>query len=651
MRSHAIVLVMAMMLVLCAGSSQVQAGWTLNGAPVCVYSGEQEYPVICTDGAGGAIMAWEDRRDYPDIWAQRIDEMGRRLWAVSGVAICTESNNQIEPRICPDGFGGAIIAWSDMRQFMNYNIYAQRVGPDGNVLWAVNGVPVCTHAMHQRLNYICADGYGGAILVWQDERNSTDYDDIFCQRIDADGNILWESSGVPLRVGGYLKEWARVIPDGGGGAIFCWIDWELTSIMAQRVNATGTVMWTVNGETVRSASGYPYEPEIVQDGSGGAIISWTDHRDWYDAYVQRVDSLGNMLWTANGVAVTTDPGGEDWWQHHVRLCGDGEGGAILAWVDQRFGDYDGFAQRVNGDGVPQWTANGIPICTATGGSDDFDLLAVSDKGAIISWEDSRSGVGSDIYAQRVDSLGNVEWTADGEAVCLADNNQRYPRCTTDGMDGAIVAWDDERVFMDPDIYAHRITDEGGFVATLLQGWQAAFRESEIVIEWNLSEIDGGAEFHISRTNVPGDSFIELSNENLERDGLSFVYRDNSFLPGESYIYHVEVETGDGSFLLFETNPITPPARALTLHQNHPNPFNPGTVIRYYLPHRCGVRLVVYDLKGAEVRRLVDMEQEAGPYSVTWDGRNEAGRPVGSGLYFYRITGGKVSLTRKMILLR
>lgn len=652
MRIHSIVSIAAVLLVLCAATSGVQAGWTLDGAPVCVNSGEQEYPVICSDGAGGAIIAWEDRRAYPDIYAQRIDENGRRLWAVGGVPICTASYGQIGPRICSDGAGGAIIAWTDPRASNARDIYAQRIDADGNVLWTVNGVPVCTETGHQHLNAICEDGFGGAILVWQDERSgSTDWDDIYCQRIDSDGNVLWNPVGVPLCTGGWLKEWARVVPDGGGGAIFSWIDWINTRIAAQRVNAVGAVMWTVNGETVRSAADNPYEPEIVRDGSGGAIISWTDHRDWYDAYVQRVDSLGNMLWTANGVAVTTDPAGEDWWQHHVRICGDGEGGATLAWVDQRFGDYDGFAQRVNGDGVPQWTANGVPICTEAGSTDDLDLLAVSDKGAIIFWEDSRSGVGNDIFAQRVDSLGNVEWMVNGVAICTADNNQRFPHCTSDGMDGAIVAWDDERVFMDPDIYAHRITGDGGFVATLLQGWIAAFRESEIVIEWNLSEIDDGAEFHVARVTVPGETFIELSNESLEREGLSYVYRDDSFLPGESYVYRVDVETDGGSFLLFETDPITPPAGVITLHQNHPNPFNPGTMIRYYLPKRCSVRLVIYDLKGAEVRRLVEAEQEAGPYSVTWDGMNEGGRQVSSGLYFYRLVGGKESVTRKMILLR
>jgi hypothetical protein len=652
MRENAMFIVMLAVVLICAASQETEAGWALDGAPVCVYSGDQEYPVICSDGAGGAIMAWEDRRDYPDIWAQRVDEMGRRVWAVAGVPICTASFGQLGPRICSDGAGGAIIAWTDPRASNVRDIYAQRIDPAGTVLWTANGVPACTETGHQHLNDICADGFGGAILVWQDERSgNTDWDDLYCQRIDADGNVLWDPSGVPLRVGGWLKEWARVVPDGGGGAIFSWIDWETSTIRAQRVNAVGAVMWTENGEIVRSASGTPYEPEIVSDGSGGAVISWTDHRDWYDAYAQRVDSLGNMLWTANGVAVTTDPVGQDWWQHHIRICGDGAGGATLAWVDQRFDGWDCYAQRVNGDGVPQWTENGIPVDTTTGSCDGIDLLAVSDKGAIIFWEDSRSGMGNDIYAQRVDSLGNTEWTENGEAICTAEGSQDIPHCTTDGMDGAIVAWEDERIFMDVGIFAHRITGEGEFVATLLQDWLASFRESEVVIEWRLAEIDGGALLSVSRARLPGDSFIELPYENLERDGLSFVYRDRSFVPGESYIYRVDAETETGRLFLFVTDRITPPAGRLTLHQNHPNPFNPATAISYYLPRRCRVLIVIYDLNGAEIRRLVSAEQEAGPQRATWNGTNEKGEPVSTGLYFYRITAGKESLSRKMILLR
>jgi hypothetical protein len=651
MAKRAIAIVGLFVLAAIFWAADAEAGWAVDGAPVCVWSGEQEFPVICSDGAGGAIIAWEDVRGYRDIYAQRLDHNGRAMWAEGGIPICTASYAQLGPRICSDGAGGAIIAWTDPRNLNVRDIYAQRIDPDGNILWAANGTAVCSETANQHLNGICSDGAGGAILIWQDERVSTAYDDLYCQRIDADGNLLWTASGVPLRVGGYLKEWARVAADGGGGAIFSWIDWEAATIRAQRVNAAGTVMWAVNGLTVRSASGYPYEPEIAPDGAGGAIISWTDNRDWYDIYMQRIDSLGTMLWTANGAAVTTDPGGEDWWQHHARLCGDGEGGAIVTWVDQRVGASDCYAQRVDGAGAPQWIENGVAVCTTQASAQEMDLILVADKGAIITWQDLRSGVGSDIYAQRVDSLGNMEWTINGVALCTAEGSQRFPKVTTDGMDGAITAWEDERIFMDKDIFAHRITDSGGFVATLLQSFRAGFKESAVVIEWALSEIDEGARFVVSRAEAGICDFVALPEENLERDGLDFIYSDKSCLPGESYVYEVAVETGAGTQLLFVTDAITTPAAQLTLHQNHPNPFNPSTTFSFYLPRRCRVTLTIYDAAGVEIRRLVDDELEAGAYSEEWNGTNAAGNLVGSGVYFCRLSAGKETVSRKMILLR
>ena len=195
------------------------AGWTTDGAPVCVYSGEQEYPVICSDGSGGAFIAWEDVRDYRDIYAQRIDEMGRRQWPIEGLAVCTATYSQTGPRICSDGSGGTIIAWTDPRASIVRDIYAQRISSGGTPLWTSNGAPVCTEDANQYLYGMCEDGFGGALLVWQDERVNSDWDDIYCQRIDADGNVLWNAGGVPLSTGiSFLREEPQVVADEFSGS-------------------------------------------------------------------------------------------------------------------------------------------------------------------------------------------------------------------------------------------------------------------------------------------------------------------------------------------------------------------------------------------------------------------------------------------------
>jgi hypothetical protein len=79
-----------------------------------------------------------------------------------------------------------------------------------------------------------------------------------------------------------------------------------------------------------------------------------------------------------------------------------------------------------------------------------------------------------------------------------------------------------------------------------------------------------------------------------------------------------------------------------IHENYPNPFNPSTTIRYEIPEVSRVSLVVYDIMGREVQRLVDGVIEPGYYTATWEGRNKSGSPVASGIYIYRFTALPVS---------
>jgi predicted outer membrane repeat protein len=88
-----------------------------------------------------------------------------------------------------------------------------------------------------------------------------------------------------------------------------------------------------------------------------------------------------------------------------------------------------------------------------------------------------------------------------------------------------------------------------------------------------------------------------------------------------------------------------------LDQNHPNPFNPTTRIRYEVPSRVHVTLDVFDVRGGLVARLVDADAGPGDFTAEWDGRNSAGDDVSTGVYFYRLAAGSFVETRKMVLLK
>ncbi len=92
-------------------------------------------------------------------------------------------------------------------------------------------------------------------------------------------------------------------------------------------------------------------------------------------------------------------------------------------------------------------------------------------------------------------------------------------------------------------------------------------------------------------------------------------------------------------------------QSFALSQNYPNPFNPQTTIRYQLPAAGRVSLAVYNVMGQEVCRLVDWDQAAGEHAITWNGLDEASRPVASGIYFYQLVADQFCEVRKMLLLK
>jgi hypothetical protein len=91
-------------------------------------------------------------------------------------------------------------------------------------------------------------------------------------------------------------------------------------------------------------------------------------------------------------------------------------------------------------------------------------------------------------------------------------------------------------------------------------------------------------------------------------------------------------------------------KAVHLFQNQPNPFSPETQIAFDLPKAGPAELVIYSVNGRLIRRLVKEARQAGRQTASWDGRNDAGEKVGSGIYFYQLTAPGVDESRRMILL-
>jgi uncharacterized protein (DUF2141 family) len=490
--------------------SQAFAQWssnsTLNKA-ISTAASYQFTPTITSDGADGAIITWTDERNggnNADIYAQSIDAAGVVQWTVNGVAICTAADNQSEPAITGDGAGGAYITWQDQRLgFNNSDIYAQRIDAAGGVQWPANGVAISTAPNRQQAPTITSDGTGGALIAWEDASG------IYAQRINAAGVVSWVPA-VHVSSTGRIPD---IVGDGAGGAI---ITWGGSGIGAQRISGAGAVLWAPAGllMTAFGCLACPTFPAITSDGFGGAIITWFDGRDGANdkIFAQRINAAGVVLWAANGVAMTNVPGYE---QLDPTIVSDGAGGAIITWHDDRGGNlgYDVYAQRIDPLGAVQWTAGGAAITTAAYDQWHTSIGGDSAGGAVITWEDDRStGQGIyDIYAQRINAAGGLQWTANGVAISTAANiqllNGRYisptyrPNIVSNRAGCAIITWTDGRNGNNMDIYAQQVNGSGSLGTPCREA-----RKAEMCVT-KFNDLDGDGVRGSNEPLLPGWTFI------------------------------------------------------------------------------------------------------------------------------------------------
>jgi hypothetical protein len=426
--------------------------------PICTADGIQEHPRITTDGASGAIIVWQDMSTSSDVYAQRIDARGRVRWTKDGVAICIESGDQWFPNLVYDGTGGAIIAWWDKRAgFAETDIYAQRIDIDGKIQWKPGGIPICKAPGPQQEFDIISDGKDGAIITWHDYRDSYEVPNIYAQRVNAKGEMLWTTDGVVVSKEAQEQVYPNLTTDGANGAIITWHDGRNGNpdIYAQHIDANGRQVWKKNGVPICIAPGSQMYPAIASDGNGGAVITWMDDRsgkDW-DVYVQRVNSEGEAVWQSDCIPICTMKGD----QYDYSIVGDEKGGVFITWRDQRNKEWDIYAQKIDDEGNIKLAKDGISVCNAPGSQYNPNMVTDDAGGVILTWWDERDVI-ADIYAQRLDINGKFLWVKNGTAICTAEGGQQDPYPVNSGVGSAIITWWDKRR-VDSDIYAQRVLSE------------------------------------------------------------------------------------------------------------------------------------------------------------------------------------------------
>jgi hypothetical protein len=406
-----------------------------------------------------------------------------------------------------------------------------------------------------------------------------------------------------------------------------WMDQRdglASDLYAQRLGSDGSVSWTHDGVLICGSDGEQDSPRLVRHDTGDVAIVWTDHRgpSSADVYAQRIDSLGGLRWVTDGIPVC-DAGGPQYAPTVVSVASPSDG-IVVSWVDERSVETgpDIFAQRIDPYGAMEWATNGVAVCVAPDYQFPTAGLALADGSVILCWPDSRNGL-SDLYATRVDLDGNSLWGANGLPIAVAPYGSWDPQIVSDNAGGAIIAWADDRndAFV-PDIYAQRIQPDGDVL------WPA----NGVVV-----------------SNAPFDQF----RPQLLPDGVGGViatwedWRDGGLL-NQRYKIFAQRVAPDGTPT--SVRDATPSAHGLRILETTPNPLSSSASVMLDAENPGEIEVQLYSVTGRLVFRDT-MRAVRGHNSYLFQGLDAQGRRLPSGIYFLRLRSGLAVANSKLVIAR
>ncbi len=415
--------------------------WDTNGIALAGEAGEQLSHTFWEDGQGGAILAYVSDTGSKDLKARRILSDGSIDWTIE---LCSADMEQSGVKICKSSANTFGFAWRDLRNENDGDIYAQSVDINGNILWE-NDVVVYQGSGVQENPRVTSAEDGSFFVTWEDKRAIPQFSDIFAQKLDADGNLLWDASGIQLSDGEYDELNPRLRADSDGGCYVVWDDGRegghnYEDIYMQHITSAGAVSWETNGRVVCNAQFEQFSP-LINSAGDNTFICWGDRRDGsIGMYYQVMDANGDFLLADNGVEYYWGMEGDS---QNPKIFEQNDN-TVVVWNDSRYGFIGtrAFMQIIRPDGTMFFEDNGINMTenldTESANQTNIDIYDYHNGGAVATWQQEGEAYPR-VYAQAVDSEGNRLWGSDGIAVSSATRSQEEPKISRVGSD-YYVSW-------------------------------------------------------------------------------------------------------------------------------------------------------------------------------------------------------------------
>lgn len=662
--------------------------WASAGVALCTAEFAQIGPRMSPDTEGGCYVVWDDLRNgntpNDDIYAQHLSSTGAALWEAGGKAICTAVSAQNGSLVKVSG-GNVYINWMDIRNG-SVGLYYQALTSTGTMLLEANGKQIFWGLSGDTPleNYLILKRSSDVAIIWQDTRFANDGYRIYYQILNPDGSVDLETNGRPVTnsVGGTQLAPHAIITQDDHIAIV-WEDsrGDNPKLYAQLISPTGARLWGDTGLEITDMDPLRQKNAKISYYNGSYYVGWSNSDQvgtsfFYHVYGQRILN-GQKMWGPNGMMLSVLPPNAQnqectlyglmdnyyvWhkvspadntqtiWVKRVTESGaalDGwpeEGlkasthnswdtiqmrpaaqltpeGIFVMWKDMR-DDFilNYWGQHVSAAGARLWDPLGVNLADNQR-EQEMPTIAVSNSGITFAWSESINGV-PDILAQKYSFAGSPLWSDLGYFVVQKDSTQSNPTITGFSSGGSIVAWADF-FGIESNIYYRYVRDNGDMVS-----------------------VDAGGNILCDAAKQQYDPL------STTLDAHAYVVWADGRSGGKTEILGLYAQKLNNEVGSAVNDPNTPQIGNFQLKQNHPNPFNPSTTISFSLAKNTpALELKIYNLKGQLVKTLFSGNLDKGNHSLVWNGLDNNGASVGSGVYFYSLSDGNSSQQRKMLMMK
>ncbi len=540
------------------------------------------------------------------------------------LSIADGPGDQVVPKLATAPDGGSYVAWMDAPT--GYNVRLQRLGADGSEIWAHNGILVSDHPQNSWITDwdLVADSSGGAVVVFNDIRAGGDWD-IYAYRVAPDGSMLWGANGITLSDNPDFEPAPKVTETSDGDFVFVWQrspDVGDGAIMMQRLQPDGTPLLPAGGLPVAGEPGEsPGFCVICPGAAGSVIVGWLRDTSYYmsDRHyrAEMFDSAGSSVWGApvDVYDETVLPIG-----YEPDIEEDGAGGAVLLWHRYYGGMYNSCVQHLDAAGNELFPHNGLVVSTNATHYHISPTMAQSGGDIYVFWDERNTSQSQwGIFGQRFAPDGTRLWGDAGRMFLPTSSLYKTFYRALPASGGAKLFW---------------LEEPAGYGSDQIRGFAV---DSDGNFTWSGDIIDVA-----TTPSVKG----RLPVAGTPTGQAVIVWEDSR--AGSVDVYGQGVNA-DGS--LGEPTGVQSPAPGLMLAQNHPNPFNPSTKISFRLSEAGPVSLCIYDASGRLVMDLYEGNMEAGDHTLAWNGRDQAGGALPSGVYLYVLDQAGKRQSKRMVLLK